>query len=76
MDAQTLREVMGSTLPNGGYTKLIDAYNNAARSERGAIPNPSPPWRGFHALTAYVAETKSRNNFRPYDTIGDIKRLL
>ena len=32
MDAQTLREVMGSTLPNGGYTKLIDAYNNAARA--------------------------------------------
>ena len=32
MDAQTLREVMGSTLPNGGYTKLIDAYNNAART--------------------------------------------
>ena len=32
MDAQTLREVMGSTLPNGGYTKLIDAYNNAAKA--------------------------------------------
>ena len=32
MDAQTLREVMGSTLPNGGYTKLIDAYDNAARA--------------------------------------------
>ena len=32
MDAQTLREVMGSTLPSGGYTKLIDAYNNAARA--------------------------------------------
>ena len=32
MDAQILREVMGSTLPNGGYTKLIDAYNNAARA--------------------------------------------
>lgn len=32
MDAQTLREVMGNTLPNGGYTKLIDAYNNAARA--------------------------------------------
>ena len=32
MDAQTLREVMGSALPNGGYTKLIDAYNNAARA--------------------------------------------
>ena len=32
MDAQTLREVMGSTLPNGGYTKLVDAYNNAARA--------------------------------------------
>lgn len=32
MDAATLRSVMGSTLPNGGYTKLIDAYNNAARA--------------------------------------------
>ena len=32
MDAETLRSVMGSTLPNGGYTKLIDAYNNAARA--------------------------------------------
>ena len=32
MDAQTLREVMQGNLPNGGYTKLIDAYNNAARA--------------------------------------------
>ena len=32
MDAQTLREVMGGKLPSGGYTKLIDAYNNAARA--------------------------------------------
>ena len=32
MDAQTLREVMHGNLPNGGYTKLIDAYNNAARA--------------------------------------------
>lgn len=47
MDAQTLREVMGGTLPNGGYTKLVDAYNNAAQSERGAIPNPSPPGGAF-----------------------------
>ena len=32
MDAQTLREVMGSTLPDGGYTRLIDGYNNAMRA--------------------------------------------
>lgn len=32
MDPQTLREVMQGNLPNGGYTKLIDAYNNAARA--------------------------------------------
>lgn len=27
MDAQTLREVMGGALPDGGYTRLIDGYN-------------------------------------------------
>lgn len=32
MDAQTLREVMGSTLPDGGYTRLIDGYNSAMRA--------------------------------------------
>lgn len=32
MDAQTLREVMGSTLPDGGYTRLIDGYNAAMRA--------------------------------------------
>lgn len=32
MDAQTLREVMGSTLPDGGYSRLIDGYNNAMRA--------------------------------------------
>lgn len=32
MDAQTLREVMQGNLPNGGYTKLIGAYNNAAKA--------------------------------------------
>lgn len=32
MDAQTLREVMGSTLPDGGYTRLIDGYNHAMRA--------------------------------------------
>lgn len=32
MDAQTLREVMQGNLPNGGYTKLIGAYNNAAQA--------------------------------------------
>ncbi|WP_288833656.1 peptidoglycan DD-metalloendopeptidase family protein [uncultured Corynebacterium sp.] len=32
MDAQTLREVMGGTLPGGGYTKLIDGYNAAMRA--------------------------------------------
>lgn len=32
MDAATLREVMGSTLPDGGYTRLIDGYNNAMRA--------------------------------------------
>lgn len=32
VDAQTLREVMGSTLPDGGYGRLIDGYNNAMRA--------------------------------------------
>lgn len=32
MDAQTLREVMQGNLPNGGYTRLIDGYNNAMRA--------------------------------------------
>lgn len=32
MDAATLREVMGSTLPDGGYTRLIDGYNAAMRA--------------------------------------------
>lgn len=32
MDAQTLREVMGSRLPDGGYTRLIDGYNYAMRA--------------------------------------------
>ena len=32
VDAQTLREVMGSTLPDGGYSRLIDGYNNAMRA--------------------------------------------
>lgn len=29
MEAQTLREAMGGNLPDGGYTCLIDGYNNA-----------------------------------------------
>lgn len=32
MDAQTLREVMGGNLPNGGYTRLIDGYQRAMRA--------------------------------------------
>lgn len=31
MDAQTLREVMGSTLPDGGYSKYAAAFNQAMR---------------------------------------------
>ena len=50
MDAQTLREVMGSTLPNGGYTKLIDAYNNAARAAGINTVRRAAMW-GFHAPT-------------------------
>ena len=30
MDAQTLREVMGSVLPDGGYTKLIDGSKRSS----------------------------------------------
>ena len=50
MDAKILREVMGSTLPNGGYTKLIDAYNNAARAAGINTVRRAAMW-GFHDPT-------------------------
>ena len=63
MDAQTLREVMGSTLPSGGYTKLIDAYNNAARAAGINTVRRAAMW-SFHALHSRATEAKSRNNCR------------
>ena len=75
MDAKILREVMGSTLPSGGYTKLIDAYNNAARAANINTVRRAAMWAAQLGHES-VAETRSRNNRRPYGTIGDTKRLL
>lgn len=44
MDAQTLREVMGSNLPDGGYTRLIDGFNNAMRAAGITTVNRAAMW--------------------------------
>lgn len=44
MDAQTLREVMMGNLPNGGYTRLIEGYNNAMRAADITNVNRAAMW--------------------------------
>ena len=78
MDAQTLREVMGGGLPDGGYTRLIDGFNNAMREAGITNVNRAAMWcaqLGHESVgLLYMREIASGAEYEGRSDLGNVYR--
>ena len=78
MDAQTLREVMGGDLPDGGYMRLIDGFNTAMREAGVTTVKRAAMWcaqLGHESVgLLYMREIASGAEYEGRGDLGNVYR--